>query len=211
VQSAATARPSLTERRRAATRLEIAETAAALFAERGADATTVEDIAAHAGISTRTFWRYFPTKELALAPLLSHQVDDVLRHVRRRPAGEDIVTALTEALRETLLTPPEAARLAALIRLVQGSAGLRAVWLDIHRSAEDRLIPVLAQRSGAPAGSLEVRLAAALANTALRVALEAWAHDDPIGEPTPYLATALDAAARGSELLRASAAMQRTG
>jgi AcrR family transcriptional regulator len=192
----------LTERRRAATRLDIAETAAALFADHGADATTVDEIADAAGISTRTFWRYFTSKEQALAPLLSHQVDEVIEHVRRRPADEGVVDALIEAMRETLLAPSEAARLASLIRLVQDGPALRAVWLDIHKTAEERLIPAFAERLRAPAGSLEVRLAAALVNTALRVALEAWAHDDPSAEPTPYLDTALDTVAEGSALLR---------
>jgi AcrR family transcriptional regulator len=201
----ASARPSLTERRTAATRLDIAERAAALFAERGTEATTVEDIAAEAGISTRTFWRYFPSKEHAIAPLLSHQVDVVIEHARQRPAQEDFLDALTEAMRETLLAPSEAGRQAARIRLVQETPALRAVWLDIHRSAEDRLIPVLAQRSSAPVDSLELRLAAALTNTALRVALEAWAHEDPEGDPGAYLDAALDAAARGSALLRGAA------
>jgi AcrR family transcriptional regulator len=205
----ASARPSLTERRTAATRLDIAETAAALFAERGADATTVDDIAAEAGISTRTFWRYFATKEQALAPLLSQQVNDVVEHVRLRPAHEDIVEATTEAMGETILAPSEAERLASLIRLVQETPALRAVWLDIHRAAEDRLIPAFAQRAAAPADSLELRLAAALTNTALRVALEAWAYDDPAGDPRPYLDTALGTAARGSALLRGGASIDR--
>lgn len=60
--------PSLTERRKAATRMEIARAAAGLFVKRGLKATRAEDIAQAAGIAPRTFYRYFATKEEAVAP-----------------------------------------------------------------------------------------------------------------------------------------------
>lgn len=53
----------LRARRRDATRLEIHETAVELFERNGFDETTVDEIAAAAGVSPRTFFRYFPTKE----------------------------------------------------------------------------------------------------------------------------------------------------
>ncbi|WP_425276397.1 TetR family transcriptional regulator, partial [Streptomyces carpinensis] len=60
---------SLTERRKAATRMEIARAAARLFVTQGLRATRAEDIAQAAGIAPRTFYRYFATKEEAVAPL----------------------------------------------------------------------------------------------------------------------------------------------
>lgn len=49
-------------RRRATSRAELEQTAFTLFTARGFDATTVDEIAAAAGIGRRTFFRYFPSK-----------------------------------------------------------------------------------------------------------------------------------------------------
>lgn len=59
---------SLTERRKAETRMEIARAAARLFADQGLRATRAEDIAKAAGVAPRTFYRYFAAKEEAIAP-----------------------------------------------------------------------------------------------------------------------------------------------
>ena len=55
--------PDWRERKKAATSDRIRACALRLFREQGYDATTVEQIAAAAGVSHMTFFRYFPTKE----------------------------------------------------------------------------------------------------------------------------------------------------
>ena len=55
--------PNLTERRHEQTRTEIADAAVRLFLERGFTETTMDDVAAAAGVSRRTAYRHFPSKD----------------------------------------------------------------------------------------------------------------------------------------------------
>ncbi|MFJ9418131.1 TetR family transcriptional regulator [Streptomyces sp. NPDC101227] len=179
---APTARPSLTERRKAETQLEIARTAAALFAERGA-AVTADEIARAAGVALRTFYRYFRTKEDAVAPLLAVGVRQWLDDLAA-PAGPDAppVRETLERAARRALTPADAPETEALhwtrglLRAMPGDPALRAVWHRVHHDSEEALIPVLARLTDADPPA--VRLAAAAANTAMRVAVEEWAAGD---------------------------------
>lgn len=57
--------------KQASARLEVSRHACALFWERGVSATSGDDIAAAAGLSTRTIWRYFRSKESCVEPVLA--------------------------------------------------------------------------------------------------------------------------------------------
>src|SRR5205807_2337065 len=74
-------RPTLTERRKAQTRREIAETALALFAREGYDGVSAETIAEEAGVSLRTFYRYFTGKDAVLSPIVTDGVDELTERV----------------------------------------------------------------------------------------------------------------------------------
>ncbi|MCQ6271031.1 TetR/AcrR family transcriptional regulator [Pseudarthrobacter sp. R1] len=69
--------PSLRERKRAATRSNITAVARALTAERGLNGYTVEEVCEAAGISRRTFFNYFPTKEDAIIGHVEDEVSNV--------------------------------------------------------------------------------------------------------------------------------------
>ncbi|MBN8730895.1 MAG: TetR family transcriptional regulator [Acidobacteria bacterium] len=69
--------PSLRDRRRAETAGDIARAALALFASKGFDATTAEEIAQQAGVSRATFFNYFPQKELVLAEFARSRMERV--------------------------------------------------------------------------------------------------------------------------------------
>lgn len=177
-----TGRPPLTERRKAATRLEIARGAVRLFGERGVAATSAEDIAAAVGMSVRTLWRYFPAKEQCVRPLLTDALDKVIAHLRDWPRDRPLSEALGQ---EWPFGPPQDAEATrALIRLVDSEPELHAVWLEVHHGAEAVFAGVVADRTGRPATDLGVRVQAMIMNGAMRVGAEEWARgegQDPHG------------------------------
>jgi len=150
-EHAAVAGPSLTERRKAATRMEIARAAAGLFMRNGLRATRAEDIARAAGVAPRSFYRYFASKEESLGPLFSAGVQKWAEAVRDAPAHLTIPEALHHAVVSTL-TPGVAVRheswdwVRALIRLAEANPALLRVWGEACQTAERTLAGVLAAR-----------------------------------------------------------------
>lgn len=182
---AAAVRPgTLTERRRWATELEIAETAARLFTERGTAAVTAAGIADAAGVGLRTFYRYFPGKEDAIAPLLSAGADDWRAALHAVDPALGLDDAVESAIAGTLRPPADddgrrrADWTRDLLRAAEHDAALADVWYRVNRVSERLLRQILADRAGAAAGELSVRLVAAAATDAIRVGLEAWAQSD---------------------------------
>lgn len=177
------AQPSLTERRKAATQLDIARAAAELFAERGPDGTTAEAIATRAGVALRTFYRYFRNKQDAVAPLLSAGGDQWRELLASAEPGTGVLTALERAVAQSLAAPDAHAVeqlgwTRGLLRAAEQDPALRAVWYRVNQESEERLTPILGALAGDAADPLEVRLAAAAATAAIRTALEAWARTD---------------------------------
>ncbi|AZP23366.1 TetR/AcrR family transcriptional regulator [Streptomyces aquilus] len=170
--------------------MDIARAAAGLFASRGLRATRAEDIAQAAGIAPRTFYRYFATKEEAVAPLYAAGAQRWAEAVREAPAQLSVPEALEHAVRHTL-TPGVGVSAASwewvrtLIRLADSSPALGKVWAEVCRDSERVLGEVLAERGSggadnvaAPVATVELRFAAAVASAAVRTAVEAWVADD---------------------------------
>lgn len=151
VAGAAVTRPTLTERRKAATRLDIARAAAELFTRDGLRATRAEDIARAAGVAPRTFYRYFATKEESVAPLLDAGAHQWAEAVREAPVPLPVPAALRYAVERALSGDDEATLLwvRALLRLTDESPALRAVWADTCRVSESTLLTTLVDRAGA--------------------------------------------------------------
>src|SRR3954465_6948434 len=195
-------RPTLTERRKAQTTREIAETALALFARQGYDGVSAETIAEEAGVSLRTFYRYFTGKDAVLSPIVTDGLDELAERLAARPAPESLATALHNAHQE--ITPRHSQEgVRVLIGLFLDAPALRAQWHEDLRKIEAALIPVVHKRARRPLtdypAELTARpqtaspadLSAAAAVTGLRGALERAARSPPPASPADTLREAL--------------------
>ncbi|KJK59997.1 TetR/AcrR family transcriptional regulator [Saccharothrix sp. ST-888] len=213
-----TPRPSLTERRKAATLNEIALAAARLFAEHGAEGAegtpdaagaegiTAEEIARASGVSLRTFYRYFRTKEDAVAPLLANGVRHWLDELADGPRELPVPQALERSARIALTAAPGRPAVAldlvrGILRTARHDPDLLAVWHRVHHDSELELARVLADLAGTDADPLELRLVAAAANTGMRVAMESWAASEaPPGEAAGLAARCISELTAGLRL-----------
>jgi AcrR family transcriptional regulator len=165
-------------RKKAATKQSIQEHALRLFAEKGYDATTVEEIAAAAGVSHMTFFRYFPRKEEVVE---YDEYDSLLEElVAARPADEPPLTALHRAIRAGLEQIIAADREALLIRtrLVLRNPVLRSRNIIAQDTTRDLFARALARRAGLAEPDLAATVQASAALGAMAPPVMAWAGSD---------------------------------
>ncbi|GAA3115754.1 TetR family transcriptional regulator [Streptosporangium carneum] len=162
----------LRDRTRRAVRAELASRALELFAERGFDETTVDDIAGAAGMSKRSFFRYFSTKEDALFGELETMGEQVAQEISARPPQEGPWECLHAVLRTW------EARINAQVdvtRLVESTPALRTRLLHKRDEARTHIIRALTDRG---VSQLEADLAAAAAGAALDTVAREWLRAD---------------------------------
>ena len=168
---------SLAERKRQLVRDELAEAAVKILAWRGFEDTTVEQIADAVGVSRRTFFRYFPSKEDAVVHVLSVAGTQLCAELRARPGGEPPAVALRHALSPFIQycggDPDKTLRIS---RLILNTPALLGHFLERQARWQADITSILAQRTGLdPHADLRPALAAGVALTAFNVALHRWA------------------------------------
>lgn len=134
-------------RAREGVRQGVAEIALRLFIQRGFEEVTAAEIARDSGISLRSFFRYFATKEDAALAGLDRSMNIVAAGLAARPADEDVWTSLRHAfakiLDEPVLHDVDPLELA---RLFIDTPSLRARRLQKHNAWRHTLLPLLADR-----------------------------------------------------------------
>ena len=187
----------LRERKKERTRRLLADVALDLFEANGYDRTTVDDIAAAAEVSPRTFFRYFSAKDEALFD----RADDVQVQFRAllasRPATEPLLVSLRE-IGTALLAGElvDATRVRRVLTLAHAEPALRSRYDGLMAMIEADLTEWAAGRLGAPRSDLRPRLIAAAVLAARRVAMDVWL-ESPDADLADEVARAIDLLATG--------------
>jgi AcrR family transcriptional regulator len=168
--------PGLRERARSALKDSLGDIALELFEERGFDEVTVNDVAAAAGISPRSFFRYFPTKEDVVfgtrMPDAGLVRDELRRHLTDGTSGWQALHATFRSAVGRM--EADAVTWKRVLRVINRTAGLRARNLDKHLAWAAALVPEITASLGGDT-ELLAQTMVATALTCFDIALTQWA------------------------------------
>jgi AcrR family transcriptional regulator len=167
----------LRDKKRARLRRLLEEVALDLFVQQGFDATTVEEIAAAADVSPRTFFRYFAAKEDVLLVVMDEVQQEMLTAVRVHYDGTP--RSLLNAL--VVFSEGLDRRRSAMLRSSRllGHPALYPGRLRHSRGMEDALSIVLADHHGCPEPGTDHRALAVLAASAMSISIRIWLESGP--------------------------------
>jgi len=164
----------LRERKKARTREAIIDAALDLFAHKGFEATTIEDIAAAADVSPRTFFRYFESKvDLVMARNEAHG-DKIGPLVAARPASEGPLEALRQVIQQTmceLFADPSVVR---ELQVMMSTPALRNRAREHFYEEEAELVSAFAARLGTHEDDLTANVMASAAASTIWTVIQRW-------------------------------------
>jgi AcrR family transcriptional regulator len=183
----------LRERRRRQTSTDIRDAAMRLTQERGWDKVTIEEICIEAGISTRTFFNYFPNKESAIAYGPSDIPAELgAEFVAAGPAPYSVVLAelITLVAHHLRDMPPKRDQAACMLELAKTTPAVLATFLAEMERFQNQLTDIVARRQTMRSDDEIPALISALALTAVRSGFERWSDGEPEDAddtPMPYV------------------------
>jgi len=142
---------SLKARKQQVVREALSAAAEELFLARGFEQVTVEEIAQAAGVSRRTFFRYFESKESVMVERSDRLGELLLAELSERPLDEPPLLAIRNALVpavESSLADHEFVRY--VIRLLRETNTLRRAMMERRNRLEERIAAQMARRLGVP-------------------------------------------------------------
>ena len=186
--------PGLRDRKKQRTRHEIERAALELFETRGFDGTTIDEIAAAADISPRTFFHYFPSKEDVVLADYTIRLEKIFTALKANPSDQApwqalrgafmVVAADYEAEREQLLRR---------FRIIQSTPSVSARNLLLQERWEDAVSAAVSEWLDTDASQdIRPRLLAGAALAAMRASLRYWLTDDGNSRLPDHIAHCFD-------------------
>ena len=198
----------LRERKKLETRQRISDIATMMFLQQGFDAVRVADVAERVGVSEKTIFNYFPTKESLVFDRFDEQLADTLRAVRDRPNGlpptRAFIDELMRQMAELASDDFEQARqvVPRFGEMLDGAPTLRAAWSDHRDRMVTAVAEVLADDLGVNALDPEPRTAARALISLTDLSYDSMLRNIDVAEDGPHLIQLLEAdLERGARLL----------
>jgi AcrR family transcriptional regulator len=165
-------------RKRSQTKAALADAALRLFAEKGYENTTIEEITEVVDISSRTFFRYFPSKEDVLFTDVDHE--PFLAAIRAQPLDSNDLEAVRDAYISMLPNVDSAVteRTVLLKKALESTPALQGRNLQLQLEFRIVIAGALAQRRGLSEPDSATVLAAAIAQAVMHLAFDHWATAD---------------------------------
>ncbi len=171
--------------RKAETRARLRAVALRLFRDRGYDDTTIEQIAAAAGVTSRTFFRHYSTKEEVLF-LESDRLERAGRLLDARPSDESIFDSMREVMREFgHVYDDDHGRFVQLLEIASASSVAASRAAQVEEKFTTLISSVIHQRG--PDGPHHPRIIAAAIMGAIRSAVEIWFLSASQADPMVHL------------------------
>lgn len=174
----------LRERKKRETRLALSRATIELALERGFDNVSVEDIAAKANVSERTFRNYFTSKAEAVVATHIERGQRIAELLRERPDGEPLWEALVNAVvaqfepRPGAVSRPVDDDYASALQKLLAEPAVQQEVFRAHATAQAELTTAVADRTGTDATTdLYPQIVAAVVSTGLGTAMAHWTRD----------------------------------
>ncbi|MFJ2771998.1 TetR family transcriptional regulator [Streptomyces sp. NPDC087300] len=180
---------SLAQRKRQLVADELTEAALQLLASKGFEAVTVDEIVTSAGVSKRTFFRYFASKEDVVVQFLAGMGTGIHAELTSRPLDERPSVALQHAIWTSMAAcDAHSDRALPVVQLILRTPPLLARLLERQAQWREDLAAELAGRLGLDADTdLYPRMAAGMALTAFDSVLRHWSASDGTQDPADLM------------------------